>query len=109
MIYSGLSVLLFVCLHLSDFALSSQADSQELGLYGLVWNSFLLDQHPWRPVLYVAIVCLLGLHLSHGVQSVDHTFGLYSDRFAGAINGDIGMDQIYVLWRKRKGLESMVT
>jgi len=85
MIYSGLTVLLFIILHLTDFTFTSKAENEELGLYGLVWNSFLISNYSWRPFLYILVVCLLGLHLSHGVQSIDQTFGLYSDRFTPII------------------------
>ena len=80
--YSGTGPDLY---HIDLYRLSDSAETEDLGLYGMVWNSFLLYQYPWRPVLYILIVCLLGLHLSHGVQSVDHTFGLYSDRFTPVI------------------------
>ncbi|MBK7496202.1 MAG: succinate dehydrogenase cytochrome b subunit [Candidatus Omnitrophica bacterium] len=86
MIYTGLLVLFFLVLHLSDFTLSDKEGPasmiaagegnppRNLGLYGLVWNSFL---EPWRAGVYIAVMLVLGLHLSHGIQSLCQTLGFY--------------------------------
>jgi succinate dehydrogenase / fumarate reductase cytochrome b subunit len=84
MIYTGLLIVCFLFLHLIDFTFadhegpSSLLGGKGLGLYGLVWNSFL---EPWRAVLYVATMCLLGLHLSHGIQSLFQSLGINHERW----------------------------
>ncbi len=90
MIYSGLLILFFVGFHLADFTFADkegaaslvQLSGQEgvppanLKLYGLVWNSFL---NPWRAVMYIVVMICLGLHLTHGIQSLFQSLGLYEE------------------------------
>jgi succinate dehydrogenase / fumarate reductase, cytochrome b subunit len=90
MIYTGLLIFFFVGFHLSDFTLadkdgpdsviivSSETSSLpvNLGLYGLVWKSFL---NPWRAGSYILVMACLGLHLIHGIQSLFQSLGLYED------------------------------
>jgi succinate dehydrogenase / fumarate reductase cytochrome b subunit len=95
MIYSGVLVLAFVLIHLKDYTLTEHAGQatviptvnagKSLGLYGLVWNSFLLSEHWWRPLLYVVAVCCVGAHLSHGVQSLVQTVGFFHERYTPLI------------------------
>ncbi len=83
MIYSGLLVFLFIFIHIGDFTLPEKigpstvvpgvADGESLGLYGLVWNSYLVW---YRALFYVVAVCCVGFHLSHGIQSVFQTMGI---------------------------------
>lgn len=83
MILSGLMVLSFLFLHLSDFTFADKHGpagivagangGESLGLYGIVWNAFL---NPLRVVVYIFAVCCLGLHLSHGIQSCTQSLGL---------------------------------
>lgn len=83
MVYSGLLVFFFIFIHLGDFTLPEKAgpatviegvgDGEGLGLYGLVWNSFLVW---WRSLFYVLAVCCVGMHISHGIQSVFQTVGV---------------------------------
>lgn len=97
MIYTGLLVLLFVGLHLYDFTFRSKSGDptlidgvnggESLGLYGLVWNSFL---QPWHSGLYILAMIILGLHLSHGIQSLFQTMGIAHDRYTPMIK-KIGM------------------
>ena len=47
-------------------------NGQFLGLYGLVYNSFL---NPFRVVFYILAMLSIGFHLNHGIQSVSQTFG----------------------------------
>ena len=90
MIYSGLLIFFFVGFHLADFTFADkegaaslfQLSGQEgvpptnLKLYGLVWNSFL---NPWRAVMYIVVMICLGLHLTHGIQSLFQSLGFYED------------------------------
>lgn len=86
MIYTGLLLFFFLFLHLWDFTFADKAgeasvvwrgnDSESLGLFGVVWNSFL---EPWRIVVYLLAVSCVGFHLSHGVQSFLQTLGLNNE------------------------------
>lgn len=77
--YSGPLLALFLLLHLSDFTWnvpwfgSGAQFSAELGLYAKVANSFL---NPIRTIIYILAMFAIGLHLSHGIQSVFQTMGL---------------------------------
>ncbi|HOJ33281.1 MAG TPA: succinate dehydrogenase cytochrome b subunit [Candidatus Hydrogenedentes bacterium] len=83
MILTGGLIFFFVVTHLSDFTFASKTGPRtvipgvngdaSLGLFGLVWMSFL---RPWRVVLYIGAVCMLGMHLSHGIQSFLQTLGI---------------------------------
>ncbi len=92
MIVSGLLVFFFLILHLMDFTFGAKtgpatvvAGGESLGLYGLVWNSFLFSEHWWRPSIYLLVVCLLGLHLGHGFQSIFQTYGFNHERYTPII------------------------
>ena len=77
--WSGLYIFVFVVFHILDFAAADQHGprtflyGKSYGLYGLVFNSF---RDPVHAFLYIVAMCFLGMHLSHGVQSVAQTFGL---------------------------------
>ena len=82
MIYSGALVFFYVFIHLNDFTFPEKVGpstviagvngGESLGLFGLVWNSFL---NPLRAGFYILAVGLLGMHLSHGIQSVFQSLG----------------------------------
>lgn len=92
MIYTGLLVLAFILLHLYDFTFRSKTGDptiipgvnggESLGLYGLVWNSFL---QPWHAGLYIFAMIVLCLHLSHGIRSLFQTLGVSHDRYTPKI------------------------
>jgi len=87
MISSGVIVLCFVAFHLWDFTLGVKTGpgtivtvfggEEELGLFGLVWNSL---ANPMRALFYIVAVCSVGVHLSHALSSVLVTLGFLSDR-----------------------------
>lgn len=78
MLLTGLTVVFFLFFHLYDFTLRSHEGpaamlgDTEMGLYGLVWNSF---ANPFRALFYMAAVACLGMHLSHAIASVLVTLG----------------------------------
>ena len=86
---TGPILLLYLIVHLLDFtfvspekSLSSNINGQDMGLYGLIYNSF---QVPWRTIFYVVAMCSLGLHLSHAIQSVFQTFGFNNTKYTPTI------------------------
>jgi succinate dehydrogenase / fumarate reductase cytochrome b subunit len=66
-------------LHLKDYTLAEQhsaasvVNGQNLGLYGLMANSF---KSPVRVIGYLIALFSVGFHLAHGIQSVFQSFGL---------------------------------
>jgi len=88
MILTGLVVIFFLVLHLYDFTFTSHhgdhtvvpgaADGEPLGLFGLVWNSF---GNPLRGLVYIAAMACVGLHLSHGIQSLFQSMGWHHNRW----------------------------
>lgn len=75
---TGVFILVYLGVHLLDYTLAdhhtvaSVIDGEDMGLYGLVLNSF---QEPWRVAFYVVAMCAIGMHLVHAIQSVCQTFG----------------------------------
>lgn len=92
MILTGGIVFFFLFFHLNDFTFPSKTgertiiagapEAGELELYGLVWNSF---GNFFRVVFYVAAVTCVGMHLSHGVQSMFQTIGFNHERYTPLI------------------------
>lgn len=88
MALSGLVLVAFLFLHLYDFTLRAHhgpltlVGEEELGLYGLVWNSF---GQPVRGLIYIVAVSCLGLHLRHAVASVVVTLGVLRDSATPAV------------------------
>jgi succinate dehydrogenase / fumarate reductase, cytochrome b subunit len=75
---TGTFILVYLAVHLLDYTLAdhhtvaSMVNGEDLGLYGLVLNSF---QETWRVVFYVLAMGAIGMHLVHAIQSVCQTFG----------------------------------
>jgi succinate dehydrogenase / fumarate reductase cytochrome b subunit len=76
--WSGVYIFVFIIFHILDFAAAdphgprSFLYGKSYGIYGLVFNSF---KDPVHAVLYIVAVCFLGMHLSHGAQSLVQTSG----------------------------------
>lgn len=93
MIYTGLLVLAFIFLHLYDFSLTdregprsviaSVSATESQGLFGLVWNRFLVIP---RSVFYILAVTAVGMHLTHGIQSSFQTIGVPHEQYSGVID-----------------------
>ena len=77
-LWSGIYILVFIVFHIADFAWADQHGPRSFlygksyGLYGVVFNSF---KDPVHGILYIVAVFFLGMHLSHGVQSIIQTCG----------------------------------
>jgi succinate dehydrogenase / fumarate reductase cytochrome b subunit len=109
--WSGLYILVFVVFHILDFALVDQQGPRtfihgtSFGLYGLVFNSF---RDPVHSFLYIVAMGFLGMHLSHGAQSIIQTYGFRpkwagvfqkcSDYFALIIVFGFSSIPVYVYW-----------
>lgn len=87
MLVLGALVILFLALHLSSFSIKLTFGSPpytEVGgaavkdVHGLVTARFALW---WYVSLYLVAIVMLGLHLSHGVQSAIQTLGLSDARW----------------------------
>jgi succinate dehydrogenase / fumarate reductase cytochrome b subunit len=77
---SGAILLLYIVSHLLDFTFThpdtsnALVNGQNLGLYGLVFNTFL---SPISSLWYIIAMAAVGFHLAHAIQSVFQTFGFY--------------------------------
>ncbi len=76
--YTGIIIFAYILLHLADFTFhlfptSTILDGVDEGLYGLMVNSF---QNPIHSGLYIFAMCVLGLHITHAIQSAFQTFGI---------------------------------
>lgn len=85
--YTGITIVLFLCLHLYDFTFAekegpgSVVAGENLGLFGLVWNSFQFSGGWWRVLLYITAVSAIGMHLSHAIESAFQTFGFNHEKY----------------------------
>jgi succinate dehydrogenase / fumarate reductase cytochrome b subunit len=87
-VYTGLFIFAFVIWHLIDFTFSDRTGARSiighksLGLYGVVYNSFL---NPVHSLLYIVAMACVGFHLAHGVQSCVQTFGYNHPKYSPMI------------------------
>ncbi|MGD9488216.1 MAG: succinate dehydrogenase cytochrome b subunit [Calditrichaceae bacterium] len=90
MIYTGLIIITFTVLHLFHFKYGAiveytTADGQNIrDLYVIVYEFF---ASILNVVFYVAVMVLLGFHLSHGFWSAFQSLGLSGKRFTVFIQG----------------------
>ncbi len=77
---TGTVLLVFIISHLIDFkfidvnnTLLAVVEEHNLGLYGIVVNSF---RNPFTSTWYMIAMIAVGSHLSHAIDSVFQTFGL---------------------------------
>ncbi len=88
--FTGGFIFLFLVFHLFDFTFVKHAppvsllNGQDMGLYGVVINAF---NSPIRLFGYGFIMIIVGVHLSHAIQSVFQTFGLRNERMTRWVNG----------------------
>ena len=76
---TGPIILIYIVFHLLDFTFAEHTGivgAEDLGLYGLIVNTFL---NPVHSGLYVLAMIAVGVHLSHAIQSVLQTFGIADD------------------------------
>ncbi|MBN2426678.1 MAG: succinate dehydrogenase cytochrome b subunit [Calditrichaceae bacterium] len=84
MIYTGLTILVFLVLHLLHFkygqvVMYTTADGKYIrDLYSLVYQFF---GNPVNVIFYILVMVLLGFHLSHGAWSAFQSLGINGKRF----------------------------
>ncbi|MFV0531233.1 MAG: succinate dehydrogenase cytochrome b subunit [Flavobacteriales bacterium] len=83
MIYTGILVLLFLCIHIIDFMIPIKSGQVEelfpqLGDYGLVKAKF---ENVVYVIIYVISFILLGIHLSHGFTSAFQSVGMNHKKY----------------------------
>jgi succinate dehydrogenase / fumarate reductase cytochrome b subunit len=84
MIYTGLFVLLFLIVHLADFrfgpkhAIDAATGKEVMKLHELVMADF---GNALRSLFYAVASCIVGVHVSHGLQSAFRTLGLVHPRY----------------------------
>lgn len=84
MIYTGIIVIAFLILHLRDLKFG------EIIMYTTASGAHIRDLHTltiqffsniWNVSLYVAVMILIGFHLSHGIWSAFQSIGINAPRF----------------------------
>ncbi|PCJ61336.1 MAG: hypothetical protein COA79_07070 [Planctomycetota bacterium] len=83
MVYTGIILFGYILLHLADFTFNlfettSVIDGVDEGLFGIVVNGF---KNPIHTGLYVLAMFILGLHVSHAIQSACQTFGINHPKY----------------------------
>ena len=87
MIWSGLTVLVFIVFHILHYTVRVSPDLKELADFGQNWAMAIKGfQNPFVSIFYIIAMALLCSHLSHGVASIFQTLGLRSRKTAGPIN-----------------------
>ncbi len=76
MIYTGLGIFAFIIIHLVNFTFSGAQPGT--GIFAEILRKF---HDPLFLALYVILVLLLGVHISHGFQSAFQTFGWVNARY----------------------------
>jgi succinate dehydrogenase / fumarate reductase cytochrome b subunit len=83
MIYTGTVILVFLIIHLWMFKFSD-FESKDLGLWQVVIEEL---NEPYWAIGYLVVFILLGLHLSHAVQSAFQTLGVNHPKYTPIIKG----------------------
>ncbi|MEJ2055146.1 MAG: hypothetical protein P8X42_14620, partial [Calditrichaceae bacterium] len=85
MIYTGIILIIFLSVHISQFKFTEMTmytpkgyDHQIGNLYAVVYSYF---SNFWNVVFYISVMVLLGFHLSHGFWSAFQSLGFYGKRF----------------------------
>jgi succinate dehydrogenase / fumarate reductase cytochrome b subunit len=90
MIYTGLVIIIFTILHLLHFKYgeilmyTTKDDLVIRDLYTLVYQFF---TNIWNVIFYLAVMILLGFHVSHGVWSAFQSLGISGPRFTRLAQG----------------------
>ncbi len=77
--YTGFLILLFVVFHLVDFHF---ADRTGTTLYHIVAGAF---SNPLRVAVYVVVMAVVAVHVSHGFWSLFQTLGLNHPKYMGLV------------------------
>jgi len=77
--YTGIIILIFVIVHLSMFHF---VDHTNQTIYDIVSNAF---SNPITVFLYVFVMIILAIHISHGFWSLFQTFGLNHEKYTPVI------------------------
>lgn len=70
--YTGLLILIFITIHISDFFFSDKSG----GIYMVVKSTL---SNSYHMAFYIAAMIFLGLHITHGLWSAFQTLGLNDD------------------------------
>ncbi len=85
MAISGLVLLVFVVVHVSQFRFEAFGSEEQYGsLYGLVVHAF---HNPGWVAFYCGSIFFLGWHLRHGMWSMLQTIGAMNDRWTKTVYG----------------------
>ncbi len=79
--YTGLIMLGFILLHLTNFTF---ADTSTTTIYQIIVNTF---ANPIYSGIYIAAMIVVAIHISHGLWSAFQTFGLNHPKYNPLIKG----------------------
>lgn len=79
--YTGLFMLAFILLHLTNFTF---VDKSTTTIYQIIVNTF---SNPIFSIIYIAAMIVVAIHISHGLWSAFQTFGLNHDKYNPVIKG----------------------
>jgi succinate dehydrogenase / fumarate reductase cytochrome b subunit len=83
MIVSGVTVLVFLVVHVNTFFVGSRFVHTDRPVYEIIRDAF---ADPWYVALYLVALVFLGYHLKHGFQSAFQTFGIRSGTYRRLID-----------------------
>ncbi|MBF93651.1 MAG: succinate dehydrogenase [Myxococcales bacterium] len=82
MAISGIIVLVFLVVHVSDFRLQRELITNSGGLEANLLEKLAV---PWRAALYVVGSILISFHMTHGIASAFRSFGLAHEKYTPII------------------------
>jgi succinate dehydrogenase cytochrome b subunit len=87
MIWTGLFVLIFAVTHLLNIKFAAHDEVMLAGasVPDIHGRTMAILENPFYVVFYILAVCLLGLHVSHGIQSAFRTIGIHGRRITPPI------------------------
>ena len=95
MIWTGLAILLFIVIHLLDLKFGDHAKNAA-GQIDLYSSTVAMLADPIHGIGYLIAVCLVGLHVSHAIQSSARTLGLNHDRYTPTLTAAAWLIGIFV-------------
>lgn len=77
--YTGLLILAFVALHLTNFSFRDKTDTTIFDIVSAAFSS------PWTVLVYAAAMIVVGLHVRHGFWSAFQTIGANHPKYMPAV------------------------
>ncbi len=88
MFHTGIILFIFLVLHFFDFyfiKVGLVAPPQGIAIHDFYQRSLLLFSTPWYSLLYIVSFIVLGIHLTHAIQSAFQTLGWNHSKYMDAV------------------------